>query len=331
MADVVGASWRRILFVRTDRLGETVLTLPAVLGLAAALPALEITLLVHPNLRELIQRIPGIEDVWGYPSGPRQFWLCRALQLAKRLRSGHFDAIFISNPVKELHVAARLSGIPVCVGYNRKWGSLLTRQMPDQRASGLKHEVESNRDLIRFAGMPVRDESPVDWDLEGEKRAVAAILEQKGIDANKPFIVVHPYASHPKKEWLPQRYVALIREMRLRWKLVVVIVGQPAADGFDYDSIAREASAVNLIAQLTLPQLAALLKRATVLISSDSGPVHLAAAMGTPAVVLFGGLDPATGPQRWGPWGKHHTVIWHETMEKIAVDEVVRAAAAYFK
>ena len=78
----------------------------------------------------------------------------------------------------------------------------------------------------------------------------------------------------------------------------------------------------------SLPQLAATLQRAKVLVSNDSGPVHLAAALGTPVVALFGTTDPAAGPRRWGPWGAGHTVIWKETMDAITVAEVLEAVQA---
>ena len=81
----------------------------------------------------------------------------------------------------------------------------------------------------------------------------------------------------------------------------------------------------DLVGRLTLRQLAALLQHARLLVSNDSGPVHLAAAMGTPTVVLFGTSDPATGPARWGPWGQGHTVICQPRLEQIDVDEVLQA------
>ncbi len=102
-------SWRRILFIRTDRLGETVLTLPALLALKAALPQSEITVLVQSGLRELIQRIDGIAQVWEYPRGSRPMWWFRALRWGAILGRGRFDAVFVSNPMKELHLAVRLS------------------------------------------------------------------------------------------------------------------------------------------------------------------------------------------------------------------------------
>jgi ADP-heptose:LPS heptosyltransferase len=80
-----------------------------------------------------------------------------------------------------------------------------------------------------------------------------------------------------------------------------------------------------MVGRLTVRQLAALLQQVGLLVSNDSGPVHLAAAVETPTIVLFGTSDPAAGPRRWGPWGQGHRVIWKASMEAIQVDEVVDA------
>ena len=81
----------------------------------------------------------------------------------------------------------------------------------------------------------------------------------------------------------------------------------------------------NVIGRLTLRQLAALLQCARLLVSNDSGPVHLAAAVNTQTLVLFGASEAATGPRRWGPWGEGHVVLWKSSMEEIRVEEVFEA------
>jgi ADP-heptose:LPS heptosyltransferase len=84
----------------------------------------------------------------------------------------------------------------------------------------------------------------------------------------------------------------------------------------------------SLAGRLSLVQLAALLPLTRLLISCDSGPAHLAAALGVKTVVLFGGGEAATGPSRWGPWGGGHAVIWKPAMELISVEDVLEAARA---
>src|SRR3989338_8003927 len=146
---------RRILFVRTDRLGETLPNLPAGAGLKHALPPAALTLLVQPTLQPLLSRIPAIDDVIPYPPLPAAPWWGRAFRLGRMLRPFRFDMALVSNPKKELHLAMRVAGIPCRVGYGRKWGWLLTHRLQDRKALGERHEVEYNLDLVRALGLSV--------------------------------------------------------------------------------------------------------------------------------------------------------------------------------
>ena len=247
------------------------------------------------------------------------------------MKGGNFDAVFISNPMKALHLAAGLSGVSARIGYDRKWPLLLTRRMPDDRSSGKRHEVESNVEFLRFAGVPIHETLPVSWNLQDEEEGVAAILAQRVVDPNKPFVVIHPWASHPKKQWPPECLVALIQEIHGRYRLPAVIVGRPDIAAPSFDAVIQECSGADLTGELTLPQLAALLKRAAVLVSGDSGPVHLAASVGCHVIALFGTKEAAAGPVRWGPWGSGHKVIWKSSMDAITVDEVLEAVASYVR
>ena len=313
----------RILFIRTDRLGETLLNLPAIAALHAARPEAAITLLVHPDVQPLLKEIPGIAEVWTHAPGPRAWWWLRAWRLARRLRRAGFDLAIISNPMKELHLAVWLAGIPARVGYARKWGRLLTHRVPDGKALGQRHEVEYNLELLRAVGMPTA--VPAWWlpRRPADEEAVARVLAQRGIAAADSVLVIHPWSSNPVKEWPLDRYHQVVRQLASQGARRMVVIGGPE------ERLRARAVAgwpvVDFVGQLTLPQLAALLRRATLMLSNDSGPVHVAAAVGTPTVTLFGTVEAATGPQRWGPWGQGHAVIWKPSMEAIGVEEVVRA------
>jgi ADP-heptose:LPS heptosyltransferase len=313
---------RRLLFIRTDRLGETLLNLPAVAALNAALPNAELTIVVHPALQDLIAAVPGVDRVLPYDDADTPWWV-RAFRFAKTLRSHRFDLAIISNPKKELHVAVRLAGIPLRVGYSRKWGRwLLTHRLDDRKALGERHEVEYNLDLIRAVGLPTTFSQ---WQLprfDHEQADVFQLLQRQEIKPSKPLIAVHPWTSNPLKQWPAARFQTLIRQCVERFGVQVVVIGGPEEARKANDVLPAGIQVGNLTGQLTLRQLAALLQGARLLVSNDSGPVHLASAVGTRTVVLFGTPDPATGPGRWGPYGEGHRVIWKPTMEAIAIEEV---------
>ncbi len=320
---------QRVAFIRTDRLGETLLNLPAIATLKQALPHASLTFVVQAELAPLFQDAPGIDRVIAYEPTAGQSWWHRARALAKMLKSMQLDLVVVSNPKKELHLAVWLAGIRWRVGYARKLGRwLLTHRLPDRKALGERHEVEYNLDLVRSLGLPA---SAVPYLLPRfirEQGEVSQLLERHGIKASQPFIAIHPWSSNPVKQWPVDRFQSLIRQSIERLAIRVVVIG-----GTEESARAREAlpagiSVVNLTGQLSVRQLAALLQMARLLVSNDSGPVHLAAAVNTKTLVLFGtATQQATGPRRWGPWGAGHAVIVRPSMEAISVDEVVETLA----
>lgn len=333
---------RRILWVRTDRLGETLLNVPAAAALKAGLPYASLTWLAHPDLAGLLKRLPWIDEVLTAPQGSRRGWWARALQLGGRLRARRFDLAVISNPARELHLAAWLAGIPIRVGYERKWGCLLTHRLPDRRALGVRHEVEYNNELIHCLGLTPTPTVlvwglttgivPSGWpQLEPEQREVVRLLAEQGVQPTDALVAVHPWTSNPVKQWPLARFRELLRRVTERLAVRAVVIGG-AEEADNIQAVLPEGMpAANLVGRLTLEQLAALLQRVRCLVSNDSGPVHLAASVGTPTVVLFGTTDAATGPGRWGPWGSGHVVIWKPSMEEICVEDVVAALEQQLK
>src|SRR3989338_830537 len=219
---------RRVVFIRTDRLGETLLNLPAITALKAALPQAALTLLVDPDLKPLLIDVPGLHEVLADAGGKGGWWFARAIRLAQLLKAHHFDLAVISNPKKEMHLAVWLAGIPCRVGYSRKWGRwLLTHRIDDRKALGERHEVEYNLDLIRALGLPTMI-SP--WQLpyfERERAEVFQLLERHGINPSQPVIAVHPWTSNPLKRWPSERFQALMRRCVERLGVQVVVIGGP--------------------------------------------------------------------------------------------------------
>ena len=340
----------RILMIRTDRLGDVLLNLPVLAALRQVHPSAHIAMMARPELTELLEGLPLIDELLAYQDDPHRSWWGKARALARRLRPGRFDVVIVSNPRKEFHVAAFLAGIPTRVGYDRKWGWMLTHRLNDAKALGERHEVEYNLDLVRALGIPIpRLEPPASagggpragssradeagrgtralpqWQWPRSERCeaeVAHLLEEQGAAPSDSLVAVHPWTSHPRKQWPVSRYRDLVRILAERLPMRVVVIGGPDERSRAQDVLPGGVPVVDLVGRLTLKQLAALLQRARILISNDSGPVHLASAVHTKTVVLFGTSDPGTGPRRWGPWGTEHTIICKPSMEAITVDEV---------
>jgi ADP-heptose:LPS heptosyltransferase len=344
-----------MLFVRTDRLGETVLNIPAMAALKAAFPQASLTVLVHSDVAPLLRRLPIVDEVRCAPSlsGWREAWW-----FSQGLRKARYDLAVVSNPRKDLHLAAWLAGIPVRVGYRRKWGGLLSHRLEDRKALGDCHEVEYNLDLVRMLDVPV---SIPQWpwpSFEPEQRELAGLLKPWGVEPEGRFVVVHPWTSNPRKQWPLERFRGLMESLQQRKGLTIAVVGaHPSlplsfpevevgswkleigswkvegvenrrASTFDLRPSTSGGGIVDLVGKLSLAQLAACLRRARVLVSNDSGPMHLAASLRTPVVALFGTEEQGSHPTRWGPWGIGHTVI-HKPLANISVKEVVEAVERY--
>ena len=138
-------------------------------------------------------------------------------------------------------------------------------------------------------------------------------------------VAIHPWTSDPVKQWPQNNFYALSKRLIEDLGLKVVIVGIPNEPNKDMFN-GLGGNIINLAAKTNLRQLAGILKRCRLLISGDSGPMHLAAAVGTPVLAIFRNDLPGKTAKRWGPWGKGHIVIEKSSLSDITVDEVLEKA-----
>ena len=138
-------------------------------------------------------------------------------------------------------------------------------------------------------------------------------------------IAVHPCTSNPKKQW-PKGHFAKLGDLLMPLGYNIVMISGAAEQCFAKEVISMMRNKpVDLTGALSLKELAALLKRCRLLVSADSGPVHISAAVGTPVVALFGKEDPGSKPARWGPYGEGHIVIEKDKLGDISPQEVFEA------
>jgi ADP-heptose:LPS heptosyltransferase len=130
-------------------------------------------------------------------------------------------------------------------------------------------------------------------------------------------VAIHPFTSDPIKQWPLERFKELAMRIEKELNLNVIIIGLSLTE------FVPDGNAIDMTNKTSLPELAALLKRCVLLISGDSGPVHLAAAVGVPVIALFRSDIPGKCALRWGPWGEGHSVIEKINLRDIRVDEVI--------
>lgn len=302
---------KNILVVRNDRFGEFLLIVPALRALKERFPQSRITIVVNPKVVELADAIEYVDDtiIWEEKKHPFK----EVVEFSGLIRGREFDLVVIFNPSKEFNLISFLARIPVRVGYSRKWGFLLTHKMKDEKDKARAHEVYYNLELVALIGATTKDRSlalkVADTDLLG------------GVKGSN-IVVIHPWTSDPVKQWPLSRFEELIRKLV---GLDIVVIGgkEELLKNRDFFSRLQEVC-INLTGKTNLIELAEVLKKAKLLVSGDSGPVHLAAAVGTPVIALFRNDLPGKTAKRWGPWGEGHVVIEKDKLEDITVDEVFK-------
>src|SRR5579883_723901 len=304
---------RRILVLRLDLIGDLVLSLTVVRLLKKTYPDAEIDLLAVPASGAIAWHDPDLHEVIGYDPNiwRRPQALLRgknwreARALLKRLRARRYDlAVSVFGPWAG--TLAVLSGAPRRVGFGREsYFGFMTDNVPGRhwKPGDRKHEVDYCLQLAQKAGAAVTPEDRVPrLFVEPEARqAVERLLSEAGVqeDENRPLIACHVSSNNGQSKRWPLPYWAtlldrLIREQHAR----VVLTGAPIDLPLIEEVTKRmQERPINLAGKTSLPQLAALLQRADLMISGDSGPMHIAAAVGTPLIAIHGPTDPAqSGP-----------------------------------
>ena len=318
---------RGILLVRTDRIGELLLTTPAFGAVRESFPGAKITLLVKPSSSPVVEGNPCVDSIVRLDPGPDLDSIAKRLRFIRFLGGSGFDMVIIFNPSKFFNVAVFLAGIPVRVGYDRKLGFLLTNAIEDKKYLCEKHEVEYNLDLAKAARAGILNKKLCFPLAETDERAAAEILAQSGI-AGGAFVAVHPGTSNPEKLWPAERFARVCDKMIDAFGIKAVLVGGEDERGAAGEVKAKmRNAATDLTGRLALKEFGALLKRSALLISCDSGPVHIASAVGTPVVALFGEARPGGSSKRWGPYGEGHIVVGRPRVADITVDDVFEAVS----
>lgn len=296
--------FKRILIIRTDRVGDAVLSTPVVKAMRQAYPHAYIAVMAAPAAKDVFEGNPYLDEVIVFDKDLKHGGWLKTARFARSLKEKRFDLALVLHPTNRVHLITFLAGIPKRVGYDRKLGFLLTDKLAHEKQSGQKHELEYNLDLVRYLGVEPQDKS-LFIRITPEAQAWAkGVLKDSGISEGDLLLAIHPAASCPSKIWPKDRFAQAADMLAEKYGFKVLIVAGPKDI-----SIAGEVAnlmrnpAVNLAGKTSVSQLAAILERCRVFISNDSGPVHIASAVGTPVVSIFGRAQKGLSPGRWGPVG----------------------------
>ena len=315
-----------VLAFRNDRFGEFLLTIPALRALKQAYPEAKLDLVVDKNVLPIAERIPFISRLIVWEN--RKHRLGEILKFSQALKGGRYGLSVAFNPSQEFNIITFLSGVTLRAGYDRKWGFLLNRKIKDTKEQGLRHEVDYNLELLRVAGIKA-DASDLQFPLDIKNEDFPDNrLAESGISDNN-FIAIHPWSSNPEKEIEVDRFRDICARLSRETTYKIVLIGG-REEALRSGELCRGLAVIDLTGKTTLLELAGLLKRSRLLVTVDSGPMHLAAALGRPVLAIFRKSPPAVCARRWGPVGDKHIVIESDRVENIKVDEVLNGIRKAF-
>ncbi len=310
---------KNILVVRNDRFGEFLLNIPVFRALKETFKSARLIAVVDPSVKELAERVSCIDEVIEWKQG--RHTLSANAGFISLLKQNKINIAVILNPAKDFNIFTYLAGIPVRAGYNRKWGFLLTHRMEDKKCLGLRHEIEYNLELVSLIGAATKDKT---YCLSIDEREIDDLLRNFNLGSYNNLVALHPWTSDPVKQWPYEKFRELAGRLIREQGVPVVIIGgkeELTKSAEFFKDI--EGSLINLTGRTTLTQAAALLKKCRLLISGDSGPMHLACAVGTKVLAIFRNDIPAKSERRWGPQGDGHIVIEKASLSDISVLEVL--------
>lgn len=306
-------AFQRILVTRTDRIGDLVLTTPVFEALRKKFPDAHLACLAFLENREIVEGNPYLDEVILYDKkGSERGWLGNFI-FARRLARKRFDVVIHLHPTNRMHGVSWLAGIPIRIGYRKKNAWTLTHSMEDRKSEGLKHESEYNFDLLKLMGIEPPEKMKPYFPLkEKDKISLDFFLRNLGLNG-KTYAVLNPSASCPSKIWHAERFARLADRLQEKLGLRILLIGSQRDKPLS-EKLRRYAAqpVIDLTGKLSLGMLGWLLKGSSILVSNDSGPVHIAAAVGTPTVSIFGRKQAGLSPRRWGPLGENTKVIHKE-------------------
>lgn len=305
---------KNIIIRMPNWLGDLVMATPVLKDLRTRFPDAHITAMCQSNVADLLKFDPNINEVFSYkkPSG----WIHRSQhwEIIETLQHGEYDlGILLTNSFSSAWWFWR-GKVSNRIGFAANLRSfLLNKAVPFPKTRGTQHLVLTYKMLLAPLGVELSDTHPQLYVSEEERIAAIELLKKYRIDPTKNVIIgINPGAAYGSaKCWLPDRFRAVTEKLLENPNYFIICFGDSAGASL-VNEICREMPerVINLAAKTNLRELIALLQQCNVLLTNDSGPMHIASALGTPLLALFG----STSDVQTGPYGKYSKVI-HKHVE----------------
>ena len=328
---------KNALIIKLRYIGDVLLATPTVRAIKAAQPDVRVTMMVNRGTEDVLFENPDLEEVVVLDKGS----LAAQSRLIVGLRSRRFDTVIDLTDGDRSAFLSWISGASVRIGFNdeHRWRGKYYTQVV-QSAPGVQHRID--RDLDALKPMSIQAGSK-DLHLRVTPEEVDSadqLLDQLGVQRSQSMVILQPGARYWFKAWPPERYAELADRVTSQYGCHVLIGGSSADLDLAQQIRQMAKSRPTIMAgRTTIKQFAAIAKRSALFVGSDSGAMHIAAAVGTSVVALFG----PSNPREWGPRGGPAEILYKEIdcricfhptctrgeencMRRISVEEVIAAA-----
>jgi lipopolysaccharide heptosyltransferase III len=299
---------RRVLLIRLRSIGDTVLATPSLFALKRLLPNVAVDILVEDWVAPLLSNHPYVNNVVVLERGG----LMTRARLARELRAANYDVVYNLHGGTTATFLTRATGARHRVGYKTyQYAQLHNHQAPSPLllwGQQKTHSVEQQLALLGWTGVPVTDRPRTNLGIAPEAtESINRLLAEASLDDRK-IALIHPAAAFATKQWATENFARVVEYLAARGFATVAITAPPEKEVLDKLAATAPVSLASFA--LSLPEVTALAARSQLFVGNDSGIAHIAAAVGTPSVVVFGSSNIA----HWRPWNSAPAEVVFEEM-----------------
>ena len=303
---------KKILVMRYRFIGDTVLTVPFLRNLREAFPTARIDLMLEPFSGQVLEGCPYVDrmipfefrTIHTYSKRSQRGKFAGYVHYWGMIKDQHYDAVFVLKRSLSSALLALLAGVPRRIGFATEGRGLLLTDPVRYRQD--QHEVENFLNCLRVLDIPIGSKELELWPSREGDLKVSSLFAAAGWKRGDLKIIVHTAASLPAKQWPLDRFAEVMRSVKQKFNARFVYTGAQN-DAALYQEIEKQGpfGGLNLCGITTVRENLSVYRESHLFFGVDSGPLHMAAAVGIPVVALFGPTD----DRKWGPWGEGHTVI----------------------
>ncbi len=328
---------KKVLVIALNRLGDAVVSIPAFRAIKESLPQSEVTVLSNSYVRDILDRVDFIDRIVAYEK--RGTFLEKA-RLARKLAGHRFDlAVDLTCDYTFGNaLVCFLSGARYRVGYGTSGRGFLFHKPVKHKKKPL-HAVEEILDIVRSVGLDIASKSLRISASREAREAIKKFLEGQNIEHGDLLIGIHPGGYYPTQKWPAERFAQVGKALMEKFGAKIVLIGGPGEEKWIGQVKTVMKNNCSIFLNQPVKNLLALIQSCQLLLCNNSGPLHLAVALGTPTVSTMG----PTLPEKWGPYEEGHIVLrkdlacmpcndascrlkTHDCLRLITAEEMLRAA-----